>query len=50
MQLKNQGFPARVVIEDGLFKVQVGDFEKLENAVAMEQKLRMLGYNTFIKT
>lgn len=50
LKLKNQGFPAKVILEDGLFKVQVGDFENLDNAVAMEQKLRILGYNTFIST
>lgn len=50
MQLKNQGFPSRVIIEDGLYKVRVGDYENLDNAVAMEQKLRTLGYNTFISS
>lgn len=49
MQLQNQGFPAKVVLEDGLYKVQVGSYENLDNAVAMEQKLRILGYNTFIR-
>ncbi len=47
-QLNNQGFPARVVAEDGLFRVRVGDYEELQNAVAMEQRLRSYGYNTFI--
>ncbi len=50
VQLKNQGFPANVISEDGLYKVRVGEFEKLDNAVSVEQKLRMLGYNTFITT
>lgn len=49
-QLRNQGFKASIIQEDGLFKVVVGDFEKLDNAVATEQKLRMLGYNTFIRS
>lgn len=49
-QLKNQGFHARVIMEDDLSKVVVGDFEKLDNAVATEQKLRMHGYNTFIRS
>ena len=48
VQLKNQGFPARIVMEDELHKVRVGEYENLDNAVAMEQKLRTLGYNTFI--
>lgn len=50
LQLRNQGFPAEIEVEDGLFKVQVGEFENLDNAVAMEQRLRMMGYNTFITT
>ncbi len=35
-------------MEDNLFKVRVGDFRTLDNAVAMELKLRLLGYNTFV--
>lgn len=31
-----------------LYRVQVGAFENLENAVIMEQRLRKQGYNTFI--
>ncbi|MFQ9515087.1 MAG: N-acetylmuramoyl-L-alanine amidase [Eubacterium sp.] len=50
LQLKNQGFPVKILLEDDLHKVQVGSFENLDNAVAMEQKLRILGYNTFIST
>ncbi len=50
LQLKNQGFPVKILLEDDLHKVQVGNFENLDNAVAMEQKLRILGYNTFIST
>ena len=49
-QLKAQGFPAMVISEDGLYKVQIGDYESLDNAVAMEQRLRALGYNTFIRS
>ncbi len=48
MQLKSQGFPSSIVNEDNLFKVRVGEFKSLNNAVSMEQKLRLLGYNTFI--
>ena len=36
LQLRRQGFPSRVVKEDNLFKVRVGDFRTLDNAVAME--------------
>ncbi|MCI9126488.1 MAG: N-acetylmuramoyl-L-alanine amidase [Eubacterium sp.] len=49
-QLRNQGFQVNVLSEDDLFKVVVGDFEKLDNAVVTEQKLRALGYNTFIRS
>ena len=31
-----------------IYRVQVGAFENLENAVLMEQRLRKQGYNTFI--
>lgn len=49
-RLINQGFKAKIITEGDLIKVVVGDFEKLDNAVATEQKLRMLGYNTFIRS
>lgn len=47
-QLNNQGFPAGIVNQGGLFKVRVGNYQELSNAVAMEQRLRSYGYNTFI--
>lgn len=43
-----EGFPAFVIYDDGLYKVQVGAFEFLANAVAMEKKLRSYRYNTYI--
>ena len=49
-QLNAQRFPAVVITEDDLYKVQVGDFENLDNAAAMEQRLRSMGYNTFIRS
>jgi N-acetylmuramoyl-L-alanine amidase len=49
-KLRGQGFPATVITEDGLYKVVVGEYKFLDNAVSTEQKLRMLGYNTFIRT
>lgn len=49
-QLRNQGFQVKVISEDDLYKVVVGDFENLDNAVVTEQKLRSLGYNTFIRS
>ena len=49
-QLTNRGYKAKVINEDGLYKVVVGNFENLDNAVITEQKLRSEGYNTFIRT
>jgi N-acetylmuramoyl-L-alanine amidase len=46
--LKAQGFPAFIVLEDGLYKVRVGAFHNVDNAVQMEQALRRYGYNTFM--
>ncbi len=46
--LKAQGFPAFVVYEDGLYKVRVGAFRNIDNAVRMEHTLRRNGYNTFM--
>lgn len=46
--LKSQGFPAFLIYEDGYYKVRVGAFLDLNNAIRMEQALRQYGYNTFI--
>ena len=46
--LKAQGFPAFVVYEDEIYKVRVGAFHNLDNAVRMEQALRQCGYSTFM--
>ncbi len=46
--LKSQGFPAFIVLEDGLYKVRVGAFRNLDNAVSMEQSLKQCGYSTFL--
>lgn len=47
-QLQSQGFSAYIVFEDGYYKVRVGSFLNLDNAVKMEQELRGHGYTTFI--
>ena len=49
-ELTNRGYKAKVINEDCLYKVVVGNFENLDNAVITEQKLRSEGYNTFIRT
>lgn len=47
-QLLDQGFPAFIVADDGLFKVRSGAFLDLDNAAWMERSLRGLGYPTMI--
>ena len=49
-ELKMQGFPVNLIVERGLIKVTVGNYRNLDNAVATEQRLRALGYNTFVRT
>lgn len=47
-QLRGQGFPAFIVVEDGMFKVRAGAFLNIDNAARMEQVLRNMGYTTFM--
>ena len=49
-QLTDQGFPAFILRENDLYKVQVGAYMQLGNAVNMEQRLRDRGYSTVIVT
>lgn len=49
-ELLGQNFPAFLLHENGLFKVQVGAFRQLDHAVQMEQALRRKGYATFLTT
>ena len=49
-QLTDKGFPAFLLYEDGFYKVQVGAFMQLGNAIRMEQRLRDEGYSTLIVT
>lgn len=44
------GFPAFIIYEDGYYKVQVGAYAYLANAIKMEQRLRRFHYNTYITT
>ena len=37
-----------LVYEDGLYKVRVGAFLSMDEAVEMERRLRGYGYHTFI--
>ncbi len=45
-----EGFPAFIIYQDGLYKVQVGAYEFLANAITMEERLRKFRYNTYITT
>lgn len=47
-ELQDRGFPAFLLHENGRFKVQVGAFRNLSNAVKMENTLRRAGYSTWI--
>ncbi len=47
-ELLRMDFPARVEDEDGFFRVKVGNFEDLEDAILMEQRLKRAGYQTVI--
>lgn len=49
-RLQQQNYPAFLLYDDGLYKVQVGAFAQLDNAVKMEAALRRAGYSTFITT
>ncbi|MCD8103893.1 MAG: N-acetylmuramoyl-L-alanine amidase [Lachnospiraceae bacterium] len=49
-RLQQQNYPAFLLYEDGLYKVQVGAFAQLDNAVQMEAALRRAGYSTFLTT
>jgi N-acetylmuramoyl-L-alanine amidase len=48
--LLTDGYPAFIIFDDGLFKIQVGAYEFLANAIAMEEQLRKARYNTYITT
>ena len=44
------GFPAFIIYQDGYYKVQVGAYALLSNAINMEQRLRRFHYSTYITT
>ena len=49
-ELLEMDFPAEIEEKDGFYRIRVGDFETLDQAVAMEQRLRRSGYQTWIVT
>ena len=48
MELIEQGYPAFYIYQDGYYKVRVGAFLSLDNAVNMEMRLRRDGWNTMM--
>ena len=47
-ELVEMGFPARIDQSKGFYRVRVGDFDDLESAALMEQRLKRAGYQTII--
>ncbi|MCR5835349.1 MAG: N-acetylmuramoyl-L-alanine amidase [Lachnospiraceae bacterium] len=48
-RLINSGYTAVLVNEKGLFKVWVGKYSSLDNAVEAEKKIKELGYDAYIR-
>ncbi len=49
-QLAGEGIQNFITYDNGLYKVQAGAFSQMDNAVRMEQRLRRMGYSTYITT
>ena len=49
-ELLEMDFPARIEMGDGYYRVRVGNFGTLNEATAMEQRLKRAGYPTVIVT
>lgn len=49
-ELQEMEFPARIEMGDGYYRVKVGNFETLNEATNMEQRLKRAGYPTVIVT
>ena len=47
-ELQEMEFPARIDREDGFYRVKVGRYANLNEAVSMEQRLKRAGYPTVI--
>lgn len=50
LRLKRQGFPAELSYNGTLYRVLVGSYPDLAQAVDMEQRLKNRGYTTFLTT
>ena len=49
-ELTELNFPAVLTEGDGLFRVTVGEYDTLDEAVKMERRLKRAGYQTVIVT
>ena len=49
-ELREMDFPAQIDQSRGFWRVKVGDFDDLEDAIRMEQRLKRAGYQTIIVT
>ena len=49
-ELNDQGYTEILLYENDQYKVQVGAFQQIGNAINMEQRLRDDGYSTVIVT
>ena len=49
-ELVEMDFPARIEQANGFFRVMVGNYGTLDEAIAMEQRLKRAGYQTIIVT
>ncbi len=47
-ELREQDFPVEIAEGDGLFRVMVGAYTTLEEAVEMERRLKRAGYQTLV--
>lgn len=48
--LQNLGFPVEIAVNGPFFAVWVGDTDSLTEAIALEQQLQQLGYDTLLVT
>ena len=47
-QLRNMGLPVAIEMFNDLYAVKVGEYDDLEDATELEQRLRQMGYDTLI--
>ncbi len=50
LKLKRHGYPAYLDFRDNLYRVKVGQYSQLDQAVDMESRLKLRGYTTFLTT